>query len=416
MSTTQRPLTVPGNRWDLLDGVWPDVPPRVSVVVVHYDQQPGLDRTLDALGRQTLVPHEVLVVDDGSPTAPRVPPHVRLLTQEDRGNRAAAARNLGARHATGDVLAFLDADTAPEPDYLRRLTRLPALLPEALTVGRRRYADYAHDPPGVLPEPQWLADGYAQTRDLLDADDRSYRFVISAVIACSKRLFDEVGGFEDSFTTYGGEDWEWASRAWHAGAVLAHVPDAVAWHDGPDWEGRDATRRAAQKADEVLRLTRRVVVAGSRPRGVRTARADVHVTLASAPDEAAAFLCVDGVLADLPEAAVTVPPYVAAPFAEDPRVGPPAGARVLITFDEPVRVEPGTLRAAVDRFTRERLGTLTLTAADGTPRARLASGRARARERRWGRAEGFRHAEQPAPGLTPTGRWPDLEAWLGGWG
>ena len=42
-----------------------------------------------------------VVVDDGSPAPPVVPDGVRLLRQDDRGFRAAAARNLGARHARG---------------------------------------------------------------------------------------------------------------------------------------------------------------------------------------------------------------------------------------------------------------------------------------------------------------------------
>ena len=46
----------------------------------------------------------------------------------------------------------------------------------------------------------------------LDADDRSYRYVLGALLACSRRLFEKVGGFDESFTAYGGQDWEWAYR------------------------------------------------------------------------------------------------------------------------------------------------------------------------------------------------------------
>ncbi|WP_431473879.1 glycosyltransferase family 2 protein [Ornithinimicrobium sp. W1665] len=56
---------------------------------------------------------------------------------------------------------------------------------------------------------------------------------------------------------YGGEDWELAWRAWLAGADLAHVPDAVAWHDGPDLKGREgeeAEQLARTKNAETTRL------------------------------------------------------------------------------------------------------------------------------------------------------------------
>jgi len=68
-------------------------------------------------------------------------------------------------------------------------------------------------------------------------------------------LFRELGGFDERFTGYGGEDWELAHRARSAGAVLAHVPDAVAWHDGPDWALRgDADSRRAAKNIETATL------------------------------------------------------------------------------------------------------------------------------------------------------------------
>jgi hypothetical protein len=114
--------------------------------------------------------------------------------------------------------------------------------------------------PRALDDPTWLADGYRETRSLLDADDRSYRFVISAVLACGRRLFEELGGFDPRFVGYGGEDWEFAFRAFNAGAVLVHEPQAVAWHDGPDQGARapDARAKAVERArlDELVPVGR----------------------------------------------------------------------------------------------------------------------------------------------------------------
>ena len=92
--------------------------------------------------------------------------------------------------------------------------------------------------PAELEEPAWLADGYRWTDDLRSADDASFRYVISAVMALPREAFTALGGFDESFVGYGGEDWEFAQRCWLAGLDLRHEPGAVAWHDGPEISGR----------------------------------------------------------------------------------------------------------------------------------------------------------------------------------
>ena len=439
---------LPGNRWDLLDGRRPAVPPRVSVIVPHYRQQAELDRTLAALARQTHPADrlEVVVVDDGSPEAPAVPPGVVLVRQADEGFRLAAARNLGVRASTGDVLCFLDADTSPEPGYVEAITRLPALAPEAVVVGRRRHADLAGlpvdapvevaGPAAELPAPAWLDDAHRRSHDLLDADQRSYRHVIGAVTACSRWFLDEVGGWDERFREYGGEDWEWAHRAWLGGAVFAHVPDAVAWHDGPDWAGREsgaeADARQRRKNDETLTLATRVPVAGSRPLGLRGGGVDVVVRLASATTRGRAFVSVDSLLAALPEARVEVPEHVASVFADDERVrsaaSPDAGsgsARVVVEVPTELRVRDGSaLRRAVEEAGTGDLGTVELELAvagaggrgDAPPVVRVVSRRAVLRAERWGRDDLFRTATRPADGLEEVAGEPSVAAYLGGWG
>jgi hypothetical protein len=86
------------------------------------------------------------------------------------------------------------------------------------------------------------------SRDLLDADGRSFRYLISAVMACRRTLFDDLDGFDERFVGYGGEDWDLAYRAWNAGAVLVHEREALAWHDGPDWSGRDGGAKDRESA------------------------------------------------------------------------------------------------------------------------------------------------------------------------
>ena len=417
---------IAGNRWDLLDARRPDPPPMVSVIVAHYRQPRQLARTLRALERQDH-PRErlqIIVADDGSPDFPHVPEGVQVVRQDDAGFRLAAVRNLGAAAATGEVLVFLDADTSPEPQFVRELVRLPALAPDCITVGRRRHARLDRlqstdeieraAPDHELPEPDWLKHAYRATRNLLDADDRSYRYVIGAVLACSRSFFDEVGGFDESFTTYGGEDWEWAYRAWVGGAMLAHVPSAIAWHDGPDAAGRTVAERG-QKNAEAIRLSELIPIGGSRPHGLRPTKVDIAVTGPPPPaTDAQIFVSTDSVLAAIPGAEAIDREEYRTPDGRKSldRV------RLRVEILRPLIVAGGELAAAAATVGDEQLGELIIVDSAGRDLIRVVSTRAEARRRRWGRHDLFPTVRKECRAVTalPTDTDLDVEGYLGGWG
>jgi GT2 family glycosyltransferase len=312
VTLTDGRFVVPGNRWDLLN-YNAFRPARVGVIIPHYQQPDQLALVLRALELQDHPPEliEVVIADDGSKTAPAVPAdsplHISVVRQDDQGFRAAAARNLGAAATTAEVLCFLDADTIPEPDYLRHLTRLTSILPDAVSVGRRRHADLAgwtpemltdwwsgRRTPPLLDEPRWLSDAYGASADLLHADSRSYRHVISAVMCCSRELFDDIGGFDESFRGYGGEDWEFAHRAWVNGAVLHHARRAVAWHDGPDWGDRPVARRAEMKNREALAMARLIPDPFARRSGLRYALPNIAIEIDVEPHSAGSLVTAMG--------------------------------------------------------------------------------------------------------------------------
>lgn len=94
----------------------------VSVIIATRNRRDSLRRTLSALEKQTLTPHEVIVVDDGSNDgtgtmlAAEFPGAIYLRLDERRG--PAAARNRGVRAATAALVAFTDDDCIPPPGWL----------------------------------------------------------------------------------------------------------------------------------------------------------------------------------------------------------------------------------------------------------------------------------------------------------
>jgi len=97
-------------------------PPRFSVIIPAYNAAAFITRAIDSVLAQTWPAEEIIVVDDGSgdATADIVAGYgerVRSLRQDNAG--VSAARNAGARAASGDWLAFLDADDWYYPDRLK---------------------------------------------------------------------------------------------------------------------------------------------------------------------------------------------------------------------------------------------------------------------------------------------------------
>jgi glycosyltransferase involved in cell wall biosynthesis len=94
--------------------------PVVSVVIPALEEGEYLGQTLSSLDSQrTDHPFEVLVVDGGSTDGTRALARefdVPVLEQSGRG--IGDGRHEGAQRVTGEWLAFIDADTRVDPDYL----------------------------------------------------------------------------------------------------------------------------------------------------------------------------------------------------------------------------------------------------------------------------------------------------------
>lgn len=96
--------------------------PRVSVIVPAHNASLFIEKAIDSVRKQTYDDWELIVVDDGSSDGTwellqAAGPRVRSLRREHAGGPA-VARNLALQNATGEFVAFLDADDLFLPRYL----------------------------------------------------------------------------------------------------------------------------------------------------------------------------------------------------------------------------------------------------------------------------------------------------------
>lgn len=100
---------------------------RIAVIIPAYNAARTIEACLGSIARQTRVPDEVIVVDDGSQDTTllivgRHPSKPRIIKDTHFG--APHARNRGAKEASSDLLFFCDADVVLEPFALERLEQL----------------------------------------------------------------------------------------------------------------------------------------------------------------------------------------------------------------------------------------------------------------------------------------------------
>jgi glycosyltransferase involved in cell wall biosynthesis len=99
--------------------------PVVSVIVPSYQSSETIRTCLDSLYSQDFHrAYEIIVVDSSSDSTPEIIrreyPGIKLIHLHEKTDPA-AARNVGARIAQGDILAFIDSDCEAESDWLKHL-------------------------------------------------------------------------------------------------------------------------------------------------------------------------------------------------------------------------------------------------------------------------------------------------------
>ena len=222
---------------------------KFSVIIPLYNKAPYVRKALESVLAQTYADYELIITDDGSTdesasivedllASPKSSPKGKDLNTEENfpslqggvGGRlirqanagVSAARNNGVAQASGDYIAFLDADDWWEPTYLERMAQLIEDYPEA-----GLYAcNYVYYKPGKTHVALNIPTGYINYPKAYY--ESGAMPVWTGATMMPREVFEEMGGFPMGIKL--GEDFLlWAKIAMQY--KMAFLNEALAWYN-----------------------------------------------------------------------------------------------------------------------------------------------------------------------------------------
>lgn len=218
--------------------------PDVTVVVCTRDRPRELERCLSALAEQRYANFDILVVDNGRGEGIAESCRTRgvaCIREPQPG--LTRARNLGARAARGDIVAYIDDDAVAEPEWLESLVRDFEDGRVAAVAGHTRYMQALGDSLEMTGEPA-PHEGRVRARLVVDRGTRGW-FTLACfggigdgnTMAFRRALLTSAVRFDERIgrgrLIDGGDEHVAFMSLIADGYRVAHAPDAVVRHPAP---------------------------------------------------------------------------------------------------------------------------------------------------------------------------------------
>jgi GT2 family glycosyltransferase len=214
----------------------------IAVIIVTWNASRLIEGVLRALDRQTLKPDRVLVIDNGSEdteaTARQIAAFPAVEWHPLPNNRGfAAANNYGIERCQEmELIALLNPDAYPQPDWLAQLAQAASAMPQSASFASRllnhgdpRILDGAGDCLYIHGKPKRRGHGALAEGAFMETE---FVFCPSAAAALYRRqALIEVGGFDEDYFCYL-EDVDLGFRLRLCGYESTYVPRAVVYHVG----------------------------------------------------------------------------------------------------------------------------------------------------------------------------------------
>lgn len=215
--------------------------PTAAIVIATYNRPEFVRTCLEHIGRQTVVPQRVIVVDASPDMRTRAIVErfdgVEYRRNEKGRGSTATSRAIGLEGIREEVVAFIDDDAFAEPHWLEELTR-PYSDPEVAAVGGRALNDQPGEQTAgvgeiglLLPDGRLTGWFAADPGRLVDVDH-----MLGANMSLRVQAVRALGGIRDFYPgTCLREETDIALRMRKAGMRIVYAPAAVVRHVAGDY-------------------------------------------------------------------------------------------------------------------------------------------------------------------------------------
>ncbi|MCP3773551.1 glycosyltransferase family 2 protein [Paenibacillus sp. MZ04-78.2] len=204
----------------------------VSIIIPNYNGAKWLSPCLESIRQHVTMPHEVIVVDNGSSD-----PSLRLCLQHKvklvslPGNRGfPAACNFGLRVSTGDALMLLNNDTQMTAGALENMMRCLYSSDDVGIVGPM--TNYASGKQQIKEPFTSIADMAARMNRPDSLQWRETERIVGLCFLFKRELMGRIGELDERFSPGHFEDDDYCYRARQAGYRLFIAGDAFIYHRG----------------------------------------------------------------------------------------------------------------------------------------------------------------------------------------
>lgn len=225
---------------------------KVSVIIPTYNEEKVIKNCLESLGQQTFNDMEVVIVDDGSTdkTLEIVQRIVtcRILQQKHLG--PGIARNLGAKHAKGEMLVFVDADMTFDKNFIGNLIK-PII--NGQSIGTFSKEEYVANKDNVWSKCWNINRGLPLDR----MHPKNYPDTQKVFRAILKKEFERAGGFTNIGYI---DDYTLSEKL---GILATAAPGAIFYHRNPEtlaevysqarWIGKSEYKRRKIKNEFLMK-------------------------------------------------------------------------------------------------------------------------------------------------------------------